>query len=156
MHPRVGLPAPEFTLPAHTGGAVSLADLRGRTVILNFFPLAFSGVCSEQFRRIGAGEVAWAGADAAVLGVSVDSSDTQAAFAHATGAEGVTFLSDFQPRGTVAEAYGVFAADRGHSIRATFVIDRGGVLRHAEIPPTPLDIPDGASTARTVAACAAG
>jgi mycoredoxin-dependent peroxiredoxin len=97
--PRTGQPAPDFTLPSHTGEAVTLSALRGRAVVLNFFPLAFSDVCTAQFRQIADGGAAYTAEDAVVLAVSVDHSDTHRAFAEATGADGVTFLSDFLPRG---------------------------------------------------------
>jgi len=154
-HPvAVGDVAPDFTLGDHRGEAVTLSGLRGRPVVLNFFPLAFSDVCTTQFRDIGRG--AYADAGAVVLAVSVDHANSLGAFAAAVGAADVTFLSDFLPRGEVARAYGVWVPERGHSGRATFVIDPAGVVRHADRPPTPLTIPDPAAARGAALACAPG
>jgi mycoredoxin-dependent peroxiredoxin len=148
----LGDAAPGFTLGDHRGGTVTLSELRGRTVVLNFFPLAFSDVCTAQFRDIAAG--AYAGSDAVVLAVSVDHASSLGAFAAAVGAEDVTFLSDVLPHGEVARAYGVWVPERGHSGRATFVIDPAGAIRHADRRPTPLTIPDPAAARGAAAACA--
>lgn len=153
--PEIGRPAPDFTLPAHTGGTVTLSELRGRPVVVAFFPLAFSDVCTRQFTELAGEWDAYAAEDAVVLAVSVDHANSQAAFAQATGTEGVTFLSDFLPRGEVARRYDVWVEERGHSIRASFVIDRDGILREAVIPPTPLEIPAGDRVRGALRACAA-
>lgn len=152
--PEIGRPAPDFTLPAHTGGTVTLSALRGTPVVVAFFPLAFSGVCTRQFTELAAERHACSAEGAAVLAVSVDHANPQAAVAEATGAEGVTFLSDLLPRGEVARHYDVWVEERGHSIRASFVIDRDGILRDAVIPPTPLEIPAGEQVRGALRACA--
>jgi peroxiredoxin len=150
-----GDPAPDFTLPDRDERPVTLSAFRGRPVVLTFFPMAFSDVCTAQFTEIGPGAAGYAGGDAAVLAVSVDQHFALGAFADALGAEGVTFLSDFQPRGEVARAYGVFIEERGHSTRAVFVIDAEGVVRHVERIPIPITVPDAAAVRDAVAACAA-
>ena len=150
--PGVGDAAPDFTLTSHHETPVTLSALRGRPVVLNFFPLAFSEWCTAQFTALAEG--AYAGTDAHVLAVSVDHANSLAAFARATGAEDVTFLSDFLPRGEVCRRYGVFVPERGHAGRATFVIDAAGTVRHADRRPTPLTIPDPAAARAVLAACA--
>jgi peroxiredoxin len=153
MAAEVGSPAPDFTLTSGSHEAVSLSDFRGKTVVLNFFPLAFSGVCTMQFTDIGSGAAPYANADVVHLGMSVDHAHTLRAFGESVGAANVTFLSDFQPRGAVAEEYGVFRPDLGYTTRATFVIDAKGVLRHADITPTPSEMPDGDATLAAINAC---
>lgn len=153
MSAAVGQPAPEFTLKSGTQQDVSLGDFRGKTVVLNFFPLAFSGVCTQQFTDIGARTTDYANTDAVQLAVSVDHAFTLGAFGDGVGAGNVTFLSDFQPRGAVAEAYGVFRPDLGFTTRATFVIDADGIVRFADITPTPPEMPDATATLAAINAC---
>jgi peroxiredoxin len=154
MAVEVGSIAPDFTLPDHRHEPFTLSSLRGGpSVVLAFFPLAFSEWCSRQFRVMGERAEAYAAEGAVVLAVSVDHSTTLAAFREATGAEKVTFLSDFLPRGEVCRAYGVFVPGRGHGGRATFVIDRDGVVRSAEYQETPLALPDEDRLMAGLAAC---
>jgi mycoredoxin-dependent peroxiredoxin len=153
MSADVGQPAPDFTLPSGDHKEVSLADFRGQTVVLNFFPLAFSGVCTTQFTEIGSGATEYATTDAVQLAVSVDHAFSVGAFRDQVSANNVTFLSDFQPRGAVAEAYGVYRADLGFTTRATFVIDADGIVRFADITPTPPEMPDAQATLAAINAC---
>jgi peroxiredoxin len=124
----VGADAPDFTLQDQYGQDTSLAALRGRPVLLVFYPLAFSGVCSGELADLGKrhGELTEAGAE--ILAVSVDS-----VFALRTWSdrEGFPFalLSDFWPHGRVADAYGVFDHERGTARRGTFLVDAEGVVR---------------------------
>jgi len=147
-----GQMAPDFTLPAHDGETVTLSDLRGNPVVIAFFPLAFSDVCISQFSGLGTGAGAYGGGTARVLAISVDHSNSQRAFAEHLGVEGVTFLSDFQPRGAVAAAYGIFAEERGHAGRAVLVLDADGVVRATQYV-HPLELPDPAGVAAAVEAC---
>lgn len=153
MSAAVGQPAPDFTLKSNDHEDVSLASFRGKTVVLNFFPLAFSGVCTTQFTDIGSGAAPYASTDAVQLAVSIDHAFSLAAFRDAVGANNVTFLSDFQPRGAVAEAYGTFRPDLGFTTRATFVIDADGIIRFADITPTPPEMPDAEATLAAINAC---
>ncbi|WP_017573485.1 peroxiredoxin [Nocardiopsis halotolerans] len=120
-----GAVAPDFTLQDQYGQDVSLAALRGRPVLLVFYPLAFSGVCSGELADLGKRHSEF---DATVLAVSVDS-----VFALRTWSdrEGFPFplLSDFWPHGGVADAYGVFDPVRGTARRGTFLIDAEGIVR---------------------------
>lgn len=153
MAAEVGSPAPDFTLRSGSHERVSLSDFRGRTVVLNFFPLAFSGVCTTQFTNIGSGAAPYANSDVALVAVSVDHAHTLRAFGESVGASNVTFLSDFHPRGAVAELYGVFLPDLGFTTRATFVIDADGIVRHADVMPTTPEMPDGEATLAAINAC---
>ena len=135
-----GTPAPEFTLPDQDGNAVTLAELRGRTVLLVFYPLDFSPVCTDQlsvYQEV-LGELEAEGV--ALYGVSVDS-----AFCHKEfrGRLGLTFplLADFHPKGEVARRYGVYVEDRGLSARSLVMIGSDGVVQWTHRAASPLEIP---------------
>lgn len=148
----VGQEAPDFSLPSHEGETVTLSELRGTPVVIAFFPLAFSGVCTRQFEGLGGSADAYGAGSARVLAISVDHSNSQRAFAEQVGAEGVTFLSDFLPRGLVAQAYGTFVEERGHSGRAWIVVDADGIVRDVHHGP-PLEVPDAGAIRAAVEAC---
>lgn len=124
--------APDFELKDQHGAPVKLSGFRGRrNVVLIFYPLAFSGVCTgelctirDELATLGAGD----DGDVEILTVSVDSM-----FAHRAWAEQERYefslLSDFWPHGDVAERYGVFDPERGVAVRGTFIIDKEGVVR---------------------------
>lgn len=142
MAVRVGQEAPDFTLKNQSGEEVSLSSFRGaKNVVLMFYPLAFSGGCTKQFTDISAHEGRYAGEQAQVIGVSVDSFHGQAAFAKSLGLDATMMLADFEPKGAVARDYGVYNDERGHSRRATFVIDKRGIIQRAEVVTTP-EVPD--------------
>lgn len=148
----VGDEAPDFSLKGPDGNPVTLSEFRGRNVVLVFFPLAFSGICTKQLTDIGSHEAQYAGSDAQVLGISVDSHHTQAAFARSLGLRNTLLLADFNPRGEVATRYGVFIDEAGTAMRASFVIDRNGIVRHADVR-VPKEIPDEAAYFTALAAC---
>ncbi|GII54897.1 peroxiredoxin [Planotetraspora thailandica] len=126
MAVEVGDKAPDFELVDQHGTPVRLSSLRGRRIVLLFYPLAFSRICGGELTAIR-DEFA-APDDVRVLTVSVDSM-----FSHRVWAdqEGYTFslLSDFWPHGAVARAYGVFDEEKGVALRGTFIIDAEGVVR---------------------------
>lgn len=129
----VGAQAPDFVLRDQNNQEVRLADFRGRkAVLLVFYPLAFTGTCQGELCQVRDNLNAFANDGVQVLTVSVDSP-----FSHRVWAEqqGYRFplLSDFWPHGEVARAYGVFNEERGFANRGTFVIDREGVVRFAEM-----------------------
>lgn len=149
----VGDEAPDFELMGHAGAQVRLSDFRGsKNVVIVFFPLAFSGICTKQLTDIGSHEAQYAGSDAQVLGISVDGHHAQAAFARSLGLRNALLLSDFNPRGAVAERYGVYLPDAGTSMRASFVVDRHGIVRHADAR-IPKEIPDEAAYFASLAIC---
>lgn len=129
----VGQQAPDFTLRDQNNQQVSLAEYRGhRIVLLVFYPLAFTGVCGSELCGIRDDLNAYVNDEVQVLTVSVDS-----VYAHKVWAEREGFdfplLSDFWPHGVVARAYGVFNELSGFANRGTFVIDRDGIVRFAEM-----------------------
>ncbi|WP_306368412.1 peroxiredoxin [Nocardiopsis sp. CC223A] len=125
--------APDFTLQDQYGRDTALSALRGRPVLVVFYPLAFSGVCSGELAELSArhAELAELGT---VLAVSVDS-----VFALRTWSDREAFpfalLSDFWPHGAVADAYGVLDPHRGTARRGTFLIDAEGVVRWTALAP---------------------
>ncbi|WP_117212634.1 peroxiredoxin [Allorhizocola rhizosphaerae] len=127
----VGTPAPDFTLRDQNNQEVRLSSYLGRcNVLLVFYPYAFTGTCQGELAAIR--DKPFDAESTQVLTVSVDS-----VFAHKVwaGQEGYDFplLSDFWPHGAVAQAYGVFDAQRGCAGRGTFIIDRQGVIRFSEL-----------------------
>ncbi|WP_026416828.1 peroxiredoxin [Actinomadura oligospora] len=122
--------APDFELKDQHGTPVKLSDFRGKkNVVLVFFPLAFSGVCTGELCEIRDELPTLVGDDETqVIAVSVDSMFAQRAWAEKEGYE-FPLLADFWPHGGVAQAYGVFDEERGLARRGTFVIDKEGVVR---------------------------
>ena len=125
---RVGDMAPDFTLPATVGNKVSLSDYRGKkNVVLLFYPLDFSPVCSAENRECAQLAPGLASDDVAVLRISVDSLWSHRAFAEKFGIS-YPLLSDFHPKGEVAKKYGVFLEDRGMAARTAFVVGKDGKI----------------------------
>jgi mycoredoxin-dependent peroxiredoxin len=125
----VGQLAPDFTLTNQYGQKVALADFRGeKNVVLMFYPFAFTGTCTSELCTIRDRYTDFVNDDSAVLSVSCDSPATLRVFSEQ---EGLThpLLSDFWPHGAVSRAYGAFLEDKGFATRATFVIDKAGVVR---------------------------
>lgn len=133
----IGDLAPDFTLNDQTRTPVTLSDLRGKKhVLIIFYPLAFSGVCTGELCTLRDSIEAFRSDDVETLAISVDSSAATAAFAAKEGYE-FPLLSDFWPHGAVAEQYGVFDAEKGLALRGTFVVDKEGVIRFAEVNAIP-------------------
>jgi mycoredoxin-dependent peroxiredoxin len=126
---KVGDPAPDFTLPATVGEKVSLSDYRGtKNVVLLFYPLDFSPVCSVENRQCAEMLPTRGADDVAVLGVSVDSLWAHKAFAAQNGIA-YPLLADFHPKGDVAKKYGVYLEEKGISARTAFIIGRDGKVK---------------------------
>jgi mycoredoxin-dependent peroxiredoxin len=127
-----GREAPDFTLKDQNGQLVALSALRGRNVLLVFFPLAFTGICQGELDEIKDNLSRYVNDDTVTLAISVGPPPTHKVWATQSG---FTFpvLSDFWPHGAVAKDYGVFNDDTGFANRGTFVVDRTGVIRFAEM-----------------------
>jgi peroxiredoxin (alkyl hydroperoxide reductase subunit C) len=131
----VGAQAQDFALRDQNNQVVRLSDFRGRrAVLLVFYPLAFTSTCEGELCQVRDSLGDFANEDVQVLTVSVDSPYSHKVWAER---EGFTFplLSDFWPHGAVATAYGVFDDRRGIANRGTFLIDKSGVVRFAEMNP---------------------
>lgn len=128
MSPIIGDAAPEFSLPNQFGENVALADFKGKkNVVIVFYPLSFSGVCTGELCELRDNFELFDREDVELLAVSVDSKYVQKVFAENEGYK-FSVLADFWPHGEVAQKYGVFLEEAGIANRATFVIDKDGVL----------------------------
>jgi len=136
----VGAKAPEFTLPDHAGQEVSLSDFSGRRVLLAFYPLDFSPVCSDQLALYKDIQSDLDDADVTLIGISVDSAFAHKAFRDQLGID-TSLLADFEPKGEVARAYGAYLDGAGHSNRSLVLIDGDGTVEWVHETATPLDIP---------------
>ena len=125
MAVEVGSEAPDFTLKDESGKDVTLSSLRGKPVVLMFYPLAFSGVCTRELQDITAAADRYEAAGAEVLAVSVDSHYTLAAFKRDEKLS-AHLLADFHPKGAVAQLYDTYMDGIGIAGRATFVIGPDG------------------------------
>ncbi len=124
---RAGDPAPVFTLAATTGEDVALGDYRGKSnVLLAFFPLAFTSVCSAEMRDFSAGLPEFQDAGTVVIGVSVDAVPSLIAFREREGIT-IDLLSDIKRE--VCRAYGTLMEETFFSRRAYFIVDREGTIR---------------------------
>jgi len=129
MAVEIGDVAPDFELRDQHGTPVRLSGLRGaKNVVLVFYPLAFSTVCSSELCEMRDSFPEAERSDVEVLTVSVDSVHVHRAWAEAEGYE-FGLLSDFWPHGAAAKSYGVFDEQRGIATRGTFIIDKSGVVR---------------------------
>jgi len=129
--PEIGQLAPDFKLKGPDGQPVTLSELRGRrSVVLVFYPLAFSRVCSHQLPAVEADLARFEALGASVFGISVDSHYANAEFARKLN---LTFplLSDFKHEASAA--YGVLMPEAGYSGRAIFLIDREGRLAYRDV-----------------------
>jgi peroxiredoxin len=133
--PSVGSVAPDFTLASTSGTPVTLSSLRGRNVLLAFFPLAFTSTCTAELCDMRDDWDQFAGADTVVLPISVDSTASLGEFKQKYAMKS-DLLSDFKR--DVSRLYGVLIEDRFFSTRAYFLIDGAGTIRweHVEANPS--------------------
>jgi peroxiredoxin len=133
MPVEVGAQAPDFVLKDQNNQEVRLSDFRGvRNVLLVFYPLAFTNVCQGELCSVRDHLSDFVNESVQLLAISVDSAYTHKVWADR---EGYNFplLADFWPHGAVASSYGVFNSERGVANRGTFLIDRDGIVRFAEM-----------------------
>ena len=130
-----GTPAPDFTLRSTPDQTVTLSELRGHPVVLVFYPADWSPVCTDELAIFNQLLPEFQKMNAVVLGISVDGVWCHAAFADARNL-GIQLLADFEPKGVVSRAYGAYREKEGTSMRATFVIDKDGVVAWNEVSPT--------------------
>ena len=143
----VGQTAPDFVLKDQSQKEVKLSDFAGKKkVVLVFYPLDWSPVCTNEHACFVNDMKDFEKLDAAVLGVSVDSVWSHKAYAEKMGIK-YSLLADFQPRGAMAEKYGVYLAEKGITGRAIVIIDKAGKVawfKNYDIPSVP-DIKEVAS-----------
>jgi peroxiredoxin len=134
-----GATAPDFTLPDQDGNQVSLADFRGQTVVLVFYPADFSPVCTDQLSVYQEVLPQFEEHEAKLLGISVDGAFCHRAFKNHMNLD-IPLLADFHPKGEVARAYGVWAEKYGIAKRALVVVGADGVVTWSYESP-PLEVP---------------
>jgi len=136
----VGQAAPEFALKDQSMAEVKLADFRGKkNVVIMFYPLDWSPVCTNEHACVVNDMKKFDTLDAQVLGLSVDSAWSHKAYAEKMGIK-YPLLADFNPRGAVAEQFGVYLADKGITGRAIAIVDKGGKIawfKNYDIPVVP-------------------
>jgi peroxiredoxin len=128
----VGTPAPDFTLPSTAGEQVSLSALRGKRVLLAFFPAAFTGTCTAEMCEFTSDFAEYTSRNAVVLPISVDQVPSLKVFAEQEKVT-VPLLSD--SRREVSRAYGVLDEEKFWSRRAYVLIDENGVVRWSYVEP---------------------
>jgi peroxiredoxin len=135
-----GTPAPDFTLRDQDGEKVSLSGFKGRRVLLVFYPADFSPVCGDQFSiyQEVKGEIGEKGVE--LVGISVDSLYAHKAFQEKLGID-TTLLSDFEPKGEVARAYGSYLDRAGTANRTLVLVDGDGMVAWTYESPNPGEFP---------------
>jgi len=128
----VGSAAPDFTLSSQRGTSFHLADWRGRSnVLLLFLPAAFTPICTTELPALATyRDRFWTEAQTAVIAITTDNAPSNLAWARSCGGDAVTVLSDWNPHGAVASAYGVLAPD-GVAERSTVIVDKNGIVRYS-------------------------
>lgn len=144
MSVQVGQPAPEFSLHNTEKTKISLSDYRGKNLVILFFPLAFTGVCTNEMCSMRDSMAAYNGLNAEVIGISVDSLFVLDRFKKENQLN-FSLLSDFNKE--VATQYGclydTFVFDmHGVAKRSAFVLDKDGIVRYAEILEVAGDLPN--------------
>lgn len=134
-----GTPAPDFSLPDQDGSMVSLGDFADRKLVLTFYPLDFSPMCSDQLSTYQEvlGEIEAKGAS--LVGVSVDSAYCHRAFREHLNLT-MPLLADFHPKGAMSREYGAFRDDFGTTNRSLVLVE-DGTVRWSHATASPKDIP---------------
>jgi peroxiredoxin len=136
-----GLKAPDFILNDQNGKNVKLSSLKGKKVLLSFRPLAWTPVCADQIKSLENNFNRLSKLNTVALGIGVDSSASNKAWAKALNIEKTKLLSDFWPHGEVAKAYGIFRDKDGFSERANVIIDEEQRVIFIKVYPT-AQLPD--------------
>ena len=127
-------PAPDFTLNSTPTQKVSLSELRGRPVLLVFYPADWSPVCGDELALYQELLPEFERYNAQIMGISVDGAWSHLAF---SDSRNLTYplLADFEPKGQVSRQYGVYQEDVGESARAMFLIDKDGIISWSYLSP---------------------
>ena len=129
---KIGQQAPDFKLKDQHQNEVSLSAFRGKNVVLAFYPLDFSPVCSKEHACFHEDMKQFETLNAQVLGISVDSAWTHQAFAKHLKID-YPLLADFHPKGSVADKFGLYLAEKGITNRATVILDKSGIVRYIKV-----------------------
>jgi peroxiredoxin (alkyl hydroperoxide reductase subunit C) len=135
-----GSPAPQFTLVREDGSAFTREDLLDHTSVLVFYPSAFSSVCTDQLQVYEEVRAELESRGVRMYGVSTDARWSQTAFRESLGV-GIEQLSDFEPKGAVARAFGAYFEPAGMTNRALVIVGPDGVVRWSHLADSPGDLP---------------
>jgi peroxiredoxin len=135
-----GTPAPDFTLKDQEGEEVSLSDFKGRKVLLVFYPMDFSPVCSDQLSIYQEVKPEVEDKGVTMIGISIDHPYAHKAFQEKLGVD-TTLLADFEPKGAVASAYGSYLDGLGFANRTLVLVDEEGTVAWAYESPNPGEFP---------------
>lgn len=130
---KVGDLAPKFVLSNNKGEHVSLEELKGKQILLSFYPVAFTPVWENQLKALDEHFSIFTESNTLIFGVSVDSQYTQAAWYNHLQLKNIQLLADFWPHGKVSTDYGVFRNADGISERANILIDENLRIKHVKI-----------------------
>jgi len=129
-----GTKAPDFSLPVGPDRKISLSELKGKPVILAFYPADWSPVCGDQMALYNEILPDFKEHGAELVGISVDGAWCHAAYAKDHNLH-FPLAADFEPKGAVSRAYGAYRDVEGFSERALFVIDKDGVITWSHLSP---------------------
>jgi peroxiredoxin len=135
-----GTSVPEFRLKREDGSDFTREDLLGHTTVLVFYPFAFSPVCTDQLQIYDEALDDFAAQGATLYGVSTDASWSQKAFREKLGVS-IEQLSDFEPKGKAARAFGAYFEPGGMTNRALVIVGPDGVVRWSHLADSPGDLP---------------
>jgi len=121
--PKIGEKAKNFSLPDQNDKEFTLADLKGKKVLLSFHPLAWTSVCSKQMKSLEDNKGVFDSLNTVAVGVSIDTVPSKKAWADSLGIKNTRLLSDFWPHGKVAMLHGIFRNKDGFSERANIIVD---------------------------------
>ena len=131
---QAGAAAPDFTLKSAPDRKITLSELRGRPVVLAFYPADWSPVCGDQMALYNEILDEFEELGAQLIGISVDGAWCHKAYAQAKNLR-FPLLSDFEPKGEVSRAYGAYDGDKGQSTRALYVLDGDGIVAWSHLSP---------------------
>lgn len=129
-----GVEAPDFELNSSPDQRLRLSDLRGKRVVLAFYPADWSPVCGDQMVLYNEARRFFQELNAEIVGISVDSAWSHHAFTQNRNLH-FPLLADFEPKGHVSQRYGAYNHDTGQSRRALFLIDEDGMIQWSEVSP---------------------
>jgi peroxiredoxin len=129
-----GTPARDFELYATPDQKLKLSELRGKKIIIVFYPADWSPVCSDELSLYNETMKIFSRHNAQLIGISVDSKWCHLAFSQSRKFH-FPLLADFEPKGAVAKLYGVYDEKEGESLRALYVLDENGIIRWNYLSP---------------------
>jgi peroxiredoxin len=132
----IGAKAPDFSLKDQNDKVVKLSNLKGKKVLLSFRPLAWTSVCRDQMRLLEENHLRFDTLNTIAMGIGVDSSPSNKAWAQSMDIGNTRLLADFWPHGEVAKSFGIFRDKDGFSERANIILDEDQKVVFVKVYPT--------------------